>query len=271
MKFKIRYAIQIFFFILIGTIAVNHSLAETGGGISWLSQASLHAICPFGGVVSLYNLLTVGTFIQKIHNSSFILMIIIFITAILFGPAFCGWVCPLGAIQEWLGKIGKILLKNKYNHIIPSKFDAILRYLRYIVLFLVIYMTAVSGTLIFAEVDPFHALFNFWTGEAGVISLLVLGITLLLSLAIERPWCKYACPYGALLGLSNFIRIFKIRRNPTTCIHCKVCSNICPMNIEVSEKNKILNHQCISCLECTSEYHCPIKDTVAFSTSKGRE
>jgi len=96
----IRKLVQIFFFILIAAIAVNHSLAETGGSISFFSNASLHSICPFGGVVSIYQFATIGTFVQKIHASSFVLMVILFLVAILFGPVFCGWVCPLGTIQE---------------------------------------------------------------------------------------------------------------------------------------------------------------------------
>jgi polyferredoxin len=267
-KIWIRRVSQIFFFILIALIAINHTLAETGASIPFLANASLHALCPFGGVVSIYQYATVGTFVQKIHESSFILMIIGFLLAILFGPVFCGWVCPLGTVQEWFAALGRKLFgKKRYNHFIPARIDRVLRYLRYLVLAWVVYMTATSGTLVFANIDPYYALFNFWTSEVAVGGLIVLGVTLLASLFVERPWCKYACPYGAVLGLFNLVRVFGIRRQESTCTMCSACNNNCPMNIRVSSKSVVRDHQCISCLECTSEAHCPVNSTVVFATA----
>lgn len=261
-----RTVIQIFFFVLIALISINHTLAESGAGIPFLSSASLHALCPFGGVVSIYQYATTGTFVQKIHDSSFILMIVGFLLALLFGPVFCGWICPFGTIQEWFGKIGqKIFKKRRYNHFIPAKIDRWLRYLRYLVLAWVIYMTAASGTLIFAEIDPYHALFNLWSSEVAIGGVIVLALTLLASLFVERPWCKYACPYGAVLGLFNLFRIFSIRRSPGTCRLDGACDITCPMNIKVSEKTLIRDHQCITCLKCTSENICPAAGTVELT------
>jgi len=265
---RARTVIQVFFFLLVALIAVNHSLAEEGKGIPFLSDASLHALCPFGGVVTIYQYATTGTFVQKIHESSFILMIIAFLTAILFGPAFCGWLCPLGSVQEWFGKLGRKIFKQKYNNLVPAKLDRVLRYSRYLVLIWVLYMTAISGQLIFADYDPYFALFNFWSSEVAIGGLIVLGLTLLLSLAVERPWCKYACPYGAVLGISNLFRVFKIKRQPSTCINCNLCTKQCPMNIDVASKTTIKDHQCISCLECTSEAVCPVADTVTLQTGR---
>ena len=263
-KIRLRPVIQLFFFALIALIAVNHTLAEEGGGIPFLSSASLHALCPFGGVVTIYQYATTGTFVQKIHESSFILMILGFILAVLFGPVFCGWVCPLGTVQEWTSKLGKKLFKRRFNRFVPRKVDGVLRYLRYGVLVWVLYMTAATGRLVFAEVDPYFALFNFWSSEVAVAGLVVLGLTLVGALFVERPWCKYACPYGAVLGVTNLFRVFKIRRNESTCIACDKCNNRCPMNIPVSRQLVVRDHQCISCLECTSEAACPIPDTVEF-------
>lgn len=261
----LRNLVQIFFFVLIALIAVNHTLAESGRGIPLLSSASLHSLCPFGGVVSIYKYATTGTFVQKIHDSSFILMILGFLLAVLFGPVFCGWVCPLGSIQEWFGGLGRKLVgKKRYNRFIPARYDRWLRYLRYAVLAWVLYMTAVTGKLIFAEYDPYFALFNFWTSEVAVLGLAVLGVTLLGALFVERPWCKYACPYGAVLGLSNLFRVFKIRRVAATCKLDGACDIYCPMNIPVSSLKIVRDPQCISCLECTSEARCPAAGTVEF-------
>jgi len=262
----IRRAIQAFFFVLVALIAVNHTLAESGKGIPLLKSASLHAVCPFGGVVSLYQFFTVGTFVQKIHQSSFVLMILVFLLAGLFGPVFCGWVCPLGTIQEWVGKLGKKLFKKRYNHFIPYSLDRYLRYSRYALLAWVIYMTAMTGKLIFSDIDPYFALFNFWSGEVAIGGLIILGLTLLLSIFVERPWCKYACPYGAVLGITNIFQIFSITRVESECRSCGICTRDCPMNIPVDEVLVVRDHQCISCLECTSEAICPIDNTVVFAT-----
>ncbi len=263
---NLRLIVQIFFFALIALIAVNHTLEEAGKAIPVLSSASLHAICPFGGVVSVYQFITTGTFVRKVHSASFILMWIVFVLTVFLGPVFCGWVCPFGSIQEWFGKLGKKIFKRRFNRLIPYKVDRILRYLRYVALGLIVYMTAATGTLMFAKIDPYFALFNFWTSEVTVAAMIILIVVLLLSLVVERPFCKYACPYGALLGVFNLLRIFKIRRSPVTCIDCKACDRTCPMNIPVSTTGAVRDHQCIACLKCTSEQACPVDKTVELTT-----
>lgn len=270
---NLRFFTQVVFFILIGAIVINKALADAGMAIPLLSTASLHSICPFGGVVTLYNLVTVGTFVQKIHVSAVVLMGLVFFLAVLFGPVFCGWVCPLGTIQEWTGKLGKKLFRKRYNHFVPKRIDRILRYLRYVVLLWVIYVTARSGSLIFADFDPYVALFTFWSEEVALPAILILIGTLVLSLFVERPWCKYLCPYGALLGLFNKIRLIPIRRNQDTCISCSKCDRVCPMNLSISDQETVRDTQCISCFECTSQRQCPVPDALdvkAGGVKKGR-
>lgn len=263
---RLRLGVQVFFFVLIAAIAVNHSLSESGAAIPVLSSASLHALCPFGGVVSMYTWATAGTFVRKIHESSFILMGIVLLLAVLVGPAFCGWVCPFGSLQEWIGAVGRRLFGRRYNGFIPRKVDRVLRFLRYGVLGWVVFMTARTGQLIFEAYDPYFALFNLWTGEVAITGLIALAVVILGSLFVERPFCKYACPFGAVLGLPNLVRLFPVRRNAETCIDCKACDRRCPMNIQVSTSRTVRDHQCISCLECTSEHACPVPATVIVST-----
>ena len=259
---KLRLGIQVFFLVLIASISLNHSLSAYGISIPFVGSASLHGICPFGGVVSLYQLATVGSLVKKVHEASLVLMGIAFFLVILVGPAFCGWVCPLGTVEELIGKIGRRIFKKKYNTFIPASIDKYLRYLRYGVLIWVVYVTATTMQLVFADYDPYYALFNFWTGEVPLTAIVILALTLIGSLFIERPFCKYGCPYGALLGLFNKVRIFTIRRNPSTCINCKACDRACPMNIQVSTASAVRDHQCVTCLKCTSEAVCPVEETV---------
>jgi ferredoxin len=260
---NIRLAVQILFFMVVLSIVAGHALADAGISIPILSDASLHAVCPFGGVVSLYQWISQGSFVKKVHESSLILGGLVLILAIALGPVFCGWSVP-SQPQEWIGKLGRKIFKRRYNAMVPPTLDAILRYLRYVVLLWVLYMTAVTGLLIFADFDPYYTLFNFWTGEVALSGIIILLAVLILSLAVERPFCKYACPYGAVLGLSNLIRLFPVRRRSSSCIDCKLCDRRCPMNIEVSITDRVRDHQCISCNECSSEAACPRPDTVAM-------
>lgn len=267
-SYWLRTIVQLFFLLLIILISYNHYRAEQGLAPILVGSPSLHAICPFGGVVTAYTYVTQGFLVKKIHLSSFTLMWLVLLLTLFLGPVFCGWVCPLGTVQELLGKWGKRIFPKRYNRFIPLKLDYWLRYIRYIVLITVVILTARELTLVFLNYDPYLALFNFWSDEVTLSALIILGIVLVGSLLIERPWCKYLCPLGALLGIFNLFRLIPLKRNEKTCINCKLCDRVCPMNIEISTKSTVRNHQCISCLLCTDEVTCPVTDTLHFSFLK---
>jgi len=266
---NIRHIVQAAFFVIVAITTTVSILNEKGLAIPFIPDASLHAVCPFGGVVSFWQLLNFGTLVKKVHESSVVLAVLGLLLALLFGPVICGWVCPFGTFQEWMGKLGRKLFGKKYNNFVPRRLDKVLRYLRYLVLIWVSYMTIVSGKLIFQDYDPYFTLFNFWTGEVAITGYIALALVIVLSLFVERPFCKYACPYGAVQGIFNLFRIFGIRRNAPSCISCKKCDKACPMNIEVSTSKVVRDHQCISCLECTSEAACPVSATVEMLALPG--
>ncbi|ADY13518.1 4Fe-4S binding protein [Sphaerochaeta globosa] len=260
---RIRTIVQIVFFVWVVVVIALGTAAERGVVLPFTpSTASLHAICPFGGVVTAWNLITEGTLVKKIHDSSVILGVLGLLLALLFGPVICGWICPFGTFQEWVGRIGRKIFKRRYNTFVPQKIDRWLRLLRYVVLVWVLVMTSVSATLVFQAYDPYYALFSFLRSEFSLAGTIILGIVVLLSLFVERPFCKYACPYGALLGIFNRFRIFKVRRVEQTCISCSKCNRACPMNIDVQGGAAVTSAQCISCMECTSDRACPVPKTV---------
>jgi len=266
-----RIILQTLFLLLIVLISYNRYRLTQGLAPIPVGSSTLHSLCPFGGVVSLYQYFTQGTFIRQIHQSSFTLMWLVLLLSLFFGPVFCGWVCPIGTVQEFIGKIGKKIFPKKYNRFIPFKIDIWLRYLRYIVLILIVILTARELRLVFQDYCPYFSLFNFWSNEVALSALILLGLIFIGSLFVERPWCKYLCPLGALLGIFNIFRFVQLKRNNNTCIQCKKCDNICPMNIKVANKEVIRDHQCISCLLCTDEIACPVNDTLHLTFLKKKD
>jgi len=132
--YKIRLGVQIGIFVLVEFLALTKWLKESDVVIAWLPEISLHAVCPFGGVVTAYSFFSTGDFLPKLHSAAFILMALGMVVALFFGPLFCGYACPLGSFQEWLGKLGRKLFPKRYGKLIPPKLDKALGYLRYGVL-----------------------------------------------------------------------------------------------------------------------------------------
>lgn len=262
---RIRRISQIFFLVIVGLISLNHYLAEIGKTIWFLGSASLHAICPFGAVETFGSLIMYNKLVPKLHESTLVLFGIIVFLSILLGPVVCGFACPLGTFQELVSSIGKKIFKQRFNNFVPNKVAKKLSYFKYVVLIYILYVTTVSLKLAFLDFDPYYALFNFWSSEVPIGALVVLGLTLVGSLFVERPWCRYMCPFGALVGFTNKFSLFKIKRNKSTCISCGKCDKVCPVGIEVSNKDVITDLNCIRCLECTSERACPVENTVQIS------
>lgn len=250
---KFRLFVQIAFVLFIVYLSIGHYLEENYGS-TLPGTASIHAVCPFGGVVSMYTFITTGDYVQKIHQSDFILIFALIIMLVLTGASFCGWICPLGSVQEWIGKIGRKVFKKRYNKV-PKLLDKVLRLGKYVVLAIVIIQTARTVKLVFSDFDPYYNLFNIWTDEISLTGYLSVALVLLLSLFIERPFCRYACPLGAINGLFNSFSIFNIKRKHKTCINCGLCDKNCPAGIVVSEKNAVKSVDCIRCMKCVES--CP--------------
>jgi polyferredoxin len=100
-------------------------------------------------------------------------------------------------------------------------------------------------------------------GETGAIVLAVLAAA---SLFIQNFWCRYLCPYGALLGITALVSPARIRRNLDTCIDCAKCAKACPSALPVDQLVTIKSAECTGCLECVAV--CPAKDTLSLSLPK---
>ncbi|WP_051280746.1 4Fe-4S binding protein [Anaerovorax odorimutans] len=263
-KNKWRWIISIFFLIFAMFAAIMHQIK--GGGPS--GSASVDALCPFGGLETLFSLIKDGSYISKITPSSVVLLIAVLILAVLFGKVFCGYICPLGTIQSLFNKLAK---KLKIKQLKPNKHvDKILRYSKYVVLFVVLFITYKAGELILRPLDPWASFMHLGSGlevfEEFLIGVIILALIIISSLFIERAWCRYFCPLGAALAIISPIRIFKIKRNSSSCTGCMECTKNCPMGLSVHSDDSPSSMECISCGECISS--CPVEKTL--ETKRGR-
>lgn len=237
-----------------------------GGG----KAPSVHALCPFGALESLYSLLFMGSFIQKIYSGTVVLLILTVILAILFRRSFCGLLCPFGTLQELFGILGRKVFKKRF--VIPVKFDKPLRHLKYFVLLLTLIMAWYYGALWMSPYDPYSAYSHLSAfsdsikeDPLAIIGFILLAVTIIGSFIYDRFYCKYLCPVGAFYGIIGKISPTRIERNDNLCVHCKVCNKVCPANIDVEKAIKVTSAECINCNACVLA--CPRKDALAVKTA----
>lgn len=251
---RIRHIVQFGFAAFIVYAAVVHNLSTEDG-----MTASVDALCPLGGLETLWRfVITGGTqFVPKTHFSNIVLAIGLLIGALIAGGAFCGWVCPFGAVQDMMNWLrAKLHLKEIQ---VPAKLDRVLRWGRFLVLALILQQTITLTKLWFADWDPYRTLFGLgwlfefnlatsWVAYAFVIG--ILGI----SLFVERAWCRYLCPLGGVISLFGNLSFLRIRRNGDSCKGCNICEKPCPVKLPVATANAI-SSDCIGCLACVES--CP--------------
>lgn len=254
----LRRGIQLAVVVLILYKAIMHQTAGEG------TNPSVDVLCPFGAVETAWRLITSGSYIQRIYTSSVILGIGLFVGTLLGGGSFCGWLCPLGTIQDWLASLRKKLKVKEV--VIPEAWDRWLRRLRYVVLGLVIYITIKEVRLVFAPYDPYRTIFSLhWVFEPSWEDWLGYSIALLIlaaSFFIERFWCRFLCPLGAIIGFLQRFSLMKVKRDPDLCTNCRLCDRACAMKIPVS-KQVAMGSSCTGCLECVEA--CPKQGALGVS------
>ncbi len=175
----------------------------------------------------------------------------VLVITVLGGVYFCGWMCPFGAIQEYIGKLGKKILKRRYK--LPKKIHKYFQWLRYFTILLI-----PLGLSFIILIDPQFATVQLlslkFISSLALISVLFFAI---LSFFVDRPFCNYFCAEGAKMSLVSLVRLFTIRRDSRKCINCKACEKVCTMNLKVSEIKSQRHPSCVNCFECITV--CPVK------------
>lgn len=248
MKWKwsnLRYLSQIGFVGFVGWYAYMHMVLKPP------RPGPIDAICPMGAFETLPKLLINGSYVQRTADTNFVVLIAMILAILAFGGAFCGWICPMGTVGEWLYKLRKLIFKK--DIVIPKKLHNVLRYLRFAVFALIIVMSTLTLTLWFRIWDPYVNIFKLHDVE--LIGWISIGIVALGSLLIERFFCLYMCPLSAFIQPVAKLSATGIVRNADVCTSCGTCDTVCVMKIPVSTQTKINRGECINCLKCLDE--CP--------------
>jgi polyferredoxin len=205
---KTRLLILAVIVVFISDEAYMHQVK--GGGPD--GSPSIHALCPYGGLESLYTVFTSGTFIDKIYSGTLVLFLVSVITALFFRRGFCGWICPLGGLQEFIARLGRKIMGRQL--VMPIKVDKILRYLKYVVLVVTAVFAWKTATMWMSPYDPWAAYGHLGEGLPAVwkefsIGFIILIVTFIGSFFYDRFFCKYLCPMGGFLGLISKLSPFK--------------------------------------------------------------
>ena len=138
------------------------------------------------------------------------------VVALFFGRTFCAAVCPHGALQEL------VLVKPLQ---VPAWLEHGLGVIPFLLLGAGAILAATGCGFIICRYDPFVPLFR----RSGSLSLLTLGAAFVLAgLFVGRPYCRFFCPYGALLRLAALAAKWRVRVTPDVCTQCKLCEHACP-------------------------------------------
>jgi len=193
--------------------------------VIWVSIASVAyfgfyrsgCVCSVGSIQNIALAFVDNTYVLPLSVLLFFILPIVF--AFFFGRVFCAGVCPFGALQE---------LVNIKNYRLSRAVTTVLEMIPWIYLIFVILYAVTRSSFILCRFDPFIGIFRL----GGDIGMITFGALLLItSLFIGRPFCRFICPYGALLNIFSRVSIWKVEITSIPCINCDLCHNACPVDV----------------------------------------
>lgn len=266
----LRSTVQFAFVLLCIWIGIEfHLFVRWGfsGGIEpFVSRPpGVEGFLPISALISLMYWLHTGI-VNGVHPSGMVILIAIVGVSLLLKKSFCSWLCPVGTLSEALWMLGRKLFGRTF--MVPRWLDYPLRSLKYLLLGFFVWSVVAMGVqelsafiyspynkmadvkmyLFFAEISSFA----FWT----------IAVLIVLSMVIQNFWCRYLCPYGALLGALSWLSPLKITRDAGTCIDCVLCTKACPSGIAVHKARRVWSDECTGCYRCVEA--CPVKNTLVM-------
>ena len=266
---KYRFYVQLAFGLLCLWIGVEMFLfiqyLESGGTIGFFNRPpGVDGFLPISSMMSFYLFLMTGE-LHLAHPAGVFIFFGIILMSLVVGKSFCSWLCPVGFLSELIGDFGQKIFKKKIK--LPKFLDYPLRTLKYLMLgflfYSVFFLMSTLAVKSFLD-SPYNLvsdikMYYFFADISG-FSLIVITFLFLLSIPVRNFWCRYLCPYGALLGILNFLSPTKIKRNPVSCTDCGLCNKACPSFIKVDKVKTVLSDECTSCFNCIDA--CPVADTL---------
>lgn len=279
---KYRLLVQILFILLCIWIGIEFYLfvefLESGGNSEQIMRPpGAEGFLPISALMSIYYFLQTGI-IHDAHPAGFFILLAIILVSLIFGKSFCSWMCPVGTLSEMIADFGERVQKKLFKKVyrLPRWLDYPLRSLKYLLLAFFIYSIFFTMTIKALEMfldSPYNIMADvkmwYFFAEISKTALIVIAVLFGLSILVRNFWCRYLCPYGALLGIMSILSPNKIRRNIDSCIDCALCAKACPSRIKVDKVKTVISDECSTCMSCVDV--CPVADTLELQSLVTKE
>ena len=270
-SFRVRILVQALFALaslLTGVQLARFYGAAQAGSLPLPSRPpGVEAYLPISGLMGFLDWVYQGT-LNTIHPAATVLVLVALGMAFFLRKAFCSWVCPVGFVSELLARFGRWSFGGNFR--IWRWADIPLRGLKYLLLafFLVAILSMSPADLQAFIQSPYNRVAEVKMGlfflELSRTGIIVMGVLVLASIFVQGAWCRYLCPYGALLGLISWISPSRITRNADPCVSCGLCDRACMARIRVSKSGEVHSPECTGCLDCLAV--CPVPEALELRT-----
>lgn len=244
---------------------VSH--VQSSGSAAFVERPpGIEGFLPISGLLGLSAWIK-GAGLNTIHPAAVVLLVTIIALSLLLRRSFCSWICPVATVSECSWKAGFRVIRR--NPRLPRWLDVTLRGLKYLLLVFFLYsiMLAMPADALrgFIQSD-YHRmadvrLLDFFLHPSPTALGVILAL-LVASLVLRNPFCRYLCPYGALLGLAALLSPLRVTRDVERCVSCGACNQVCPASIDVMHKKSVNSPECIGCWRCVG--HCRFNEALSM-------